>query len=266
MYPEFLHLGDFTIYSYGVMLATAFMTALYLAYRRAEKIGLEPQVIVDTAIIVLIGSVVGAKLFYIIGHFPEMAGDLDRLLGTLRAGGVFQGGLITAAVLSVGYLIWKRKPVWLIADVIAPSIAIGQSIGRIGCFAAGCCYGKVCDHAQVPWSVNFPPEAITPFQGIHVFRHPTQLYESLIMLAVFFALVWIWKVRKYDGQVFWYYVLIHSVVRGLMIEPFRGDHGPVFLGLTGQQLIAVVTFFTAIAVLVFLRHRGRLTIPAEHKA
>ncbi len=254
MFRELFTIGGFTVYTYGLMLALAFFIGILLAYFRAKKVGLPPMIIIDTGIVVLIGSVVGAKLFYVIGHLPEYIENPGRLVDVLRAGGVFQGGLIVAVILSVAYLYWKKQPVWLVADVAAPSIAIGQAIGRIGCFCAGCCYGKPVDQAELPWAVNFPPDAIAP-SG--VFRHPTQLYEMLLMIVVFVLLVLLWRVRKFDGQVFWAYVILYSVVRGGIVEWFRGDHGPVLLGLSGQQLISVFTLIVGIVIYVYLSRRGR---------
>jgi phosphatidylglycerol:prolipoprotein diacylglycerol transferase len=254
MHPKLFEIGGFTIYTYGLMLALAFFVGILLAYFKARKVGLEPMIIIDTGIVVLIGAVVGAKLFYVLGHLSEYAGDPGRLLDMIRTGGVFQGGLILAVILSVAYLYWKKQPVWLVADVAAPSIAIGQAIGRIGCFCAGCCYGKEADPAQIPWAVNFPPEAIAP-SG--VYRHPTQLYELLLMVVVFVLLLLLWRVRKFDGQIFWAYVILYSVVRGGIVEWFRGDHANLYFGLSGQQIISVFTLIVGLIIYFYLRHRAR---------
>lgn len=257
MFPELFTVFGFTIYSYGVMLGLAFLTALFLAYRRAVKVGIKPQVIVDTGIIILIGALVGAKLFYILGHLPEATADPEWILKTIRIGGVFQGGLIMAVVLSVAYLYWKKQPVWLVADIAAPSVAIGQAIGRVGCFAAGCCYGKPVDPEVVPWAVSFGRNSVGRAGEVFgVFRHPTQLYESALMVVIFILLLILWRYRKFDGQVFWAYVVLYSVARGGIVEWFRGDHGPVFLGLTGQQIISVFTFVIGMIVLVVLWRRA----------
>lgn len=263
MFPEFINIGGISIYSYGVMLATAFLTGLWLAYRRSKKVGIPPEVIVDTAIVVLIGAVVGAKLFYVIGHLPRYINNPGMLLDILRIGGVFQGGLIVAVALAILYLHWKKQPFWLVADIAAPSIAVGQAIGRVGCFAAGCCFGKTVDHRHLPWGVNFPPEAIAPFQGVFVFRHPTQLYESLLMALVFAALIVLWRFRKFDGQIFWTYVILYSIIRGGIVEWFRGDHGAVFAGLTGQQLLAAFTLLVGVIMIIFLWRRSRLSGGAQ---
>lgn len=258
MFPELITIGGFTIYSYGVMLGIAFLTALFLAYRRAKTVGIEPQVIVDTGIIILIGSLVGAKLFYILGHLDKALSDPEWLLQTLRVGGVFQGGLIVAVILSVSYLYWKKQPVWLIADIAAPSIAIGQAIGRLGCFAAGCCFGKPVDPSEVPWAVTFGRNTVGRAGEVFgVYRHPTQIYESLLMVVIFAILIILSRYRKFDGQVFWAYVVLYSLARGGIVEWFRGDHGPVFLGLTGQQLISVFTLTFGIIMLVFFRLRAQ---------
>lgn len=252
MFPELLKIGDFTIYTYGVMLATAFLVGIALAYLRARKAGVEPQIIVDVGIIVLVGAIVGAKLFYVLGHLPEYIERPERLVDVLRAGGVFQGGLIVAVVLSLAYLYYKKQRVWLIADIAAPSVAIGQAIGRIGCFCAGCCYGKPAE--GVPWGLEFNRSLLAP-HGVAL--HPTQLYESALMVVVFLLLVLLWRFRRFDGQIFWAYVILYSLVRGGVVEWFRGDHGPVFLGLTGQQLIAVFTLIVGTLIYIYLSRRAK---------
>jgi phosphatidylglycerol:prolipoprotein diacylglycerol transferase len=267
MFPELFTIGGFTIYSYGVMLGIAFLTALYLGYRKAKTVGIDPQVIVDTGIVILIGALVGAKLFYILGHLPEVMADPSWLLHTLRVGGVFQGGLIVAVVLSVGYLYWKKQPVWLIADIAAPSVAIGQAIGRLGCFAAGCCYGKPVDPKDVPWAVSFGPNAVGDAGLTYgVFRHPTQIYEALLMVVIFAALTVMWRYRKFDGQIFWAYVVLYSIARGGIVEWFRGDHGRLFFGLSGQQWISIVTLLFGLFMLWFLWHRSQPKEKAKHPA
>lgn len=255
MFPELFTIFGFTIYTYGLMLALAYLTAIILAMWGAKRAGLDTKIMLDTAIIILISAIVGAKLFYIIGHLPEMLAQPSRLIDMFRAGGVFQGGLIVAAIAAIWFLARKKQPIWEYADVVAPAIALGQAIGRFGCFSAGCCYGKQCSIEEVPWAVKFGEKAVAAPPGVYL--HPTQLYEMLLMLVVFALLMLLTKYKKFSGQVFWAYVVLHSIVRGGIVEWFRGDHGPVFLGLTGQQLISVFTLIAGIAFYLYLRSRSK---------
>lgn len=253
MFPELLKIGEFTIYTYGVMLAIAYLSAIALSVWNAKKAGLDSKVMIDTSIIILIAAIVGAKLFYVIGHLPSMIAEPSRLIDVLRAGGVFQGGLICAAIAGIWYLLVKKQNVWLFTDCVAPAIAMGQSIGRLGCLAAGCCYGKPCD-PNLPWAIIFEKSSLAP-NGIPM--HPVQIYETILMAIVFVVLMLFWRKRKFDGQIFWIYVIIHSVVRGGIIEWFRGDHGAVFIGLTGQQLISVFTFIAGIIMYIYLSRKNK---------
>lgn len=252
MHPELFTIFGFTIYTYGVILALAYLSAIALSVWRARQIGLDSKIMVDLSIIVLIAAIVGAKLFYVIGHLPELIQQPGRWFDILRAGGVFQGGLILAVIAGIWYLRHKKQPVWTFTDVIAPSIALGQAIGRLGCVCAGCCYGKPA--GDLPWAITFHEHGIAAPTGVPL--HPVQLYESALMLLVFIVLMVAWKRRSFPGQIFWIYIIVHSVVRGGIIEWFRGDHGAVFLGLTGQQLISVFTFVAGIFFYFYLKHRA----------
>lgn len=254
MFPELITIGGFTIYTYGVVLAIAYLTAIWLSVWRAGRVGIDRKVMIDAAIIILIAAIVGAKLFYVLGHLDEMISNPGRLIDSLRAGGVFQGGLILATIAGLWYLIRKKQPIWQFADVIAPSIALGQAIGRVGCFAAGCCYGLTCDPSQVPWAVTFPAGSIAAPPGIPL--HPTQLYELVLDLVVFALLTFFWKRRRFAGQIFWSYVVLYSIVRGGVVEWFRGDHGRIFLGMTGQQWISVFTLIVGVIMYFWLSSRA----------
>jgi phosphatidylglycerol:prolipoprotein diacylglycerol transferase len=218
-----------------------------------QKAGLDTKVMIDTSILILIAAIVGAKLFYVVGHLPSMIAEPSRLIDVLRAGGVFQGGLICAAIAGIWYLLHKKQNVWLFTDCVAPAIAMGQSIGRLGCLATGCCYGKPCG-PDLPWAVVFENSSIGP-NGVPL--HPVALYETILMAIVFVILMLVWRKRAFDGQIFWIYVIIHSIVRGGIIEWFRGDHGPVFIGLTGQQLISVFTFIVGIIMYIYLAKKSK---------
>jgi phosphatidylglycerol:prolipoprotein diacylglycerol transferase len=185
----------------------------------------------------------------------------------LRSGGVFYGGLI-GGFLTVFFLIRRYKlEFWKVADAFAPGVALGQFFGRQGCFAAGCCWGKPTD---LPWGVHFTelghantgvpiygPDGGGGGSALHL--HPTQLYESIAMLAVFGLLIWLHRRKRFDGQILITYGLIYSIVR-FTIEFFRDDPRGDFLGLTtltGLSTSQILSLVVAAGSIVFLFARLR---------
>ncbi len=235
MHPILLKIGPLEIYTYGAFLAVAFVVGMFLAMRAAERDGVNPQFIADLGIVIIIFSIVGARLFYILfcdlRHTIQNPSELLRLRQT---GLVFYGGLIVAVSAGIIYTRMKRISVPLVMDIAAPSIAAGQAIGRIGCLMSGCCFGKP---TGVPWAVNLP--------HLNHARHPTQIYESLAVSVIFVILVLFRKRKTNHGQVAWLYVVLYAVAR-FAIEFFRGDNPPVFMGLTLSQVIGVLTLMGAV--------------------
>ena len=177
------------------------------------------------------------------------------LIEVLRSGGVFYGGLIAATAVAILYMKKHELPAWAIADMGAPSIALGEAIGRWGCFAAGCCYGK---ETSGRFHITFTdPLAIA--RPLNVPLHPTQIYLSLNAFLIFLVLQWVYKRRTFDGEVFWLYVLLYSITRGIL-EIFRGDlvRGFVpYIGLSTSQFIGVLTALASIGMLFYLSRRSQ---------
>ncbi|HEV2829309.1 MAG TPA: prolipoprotein diacylglyceryl transferase [Pyrinomonadaceae bacterium] len=258
MYPELFRIGSFPINTYGVFLALAFLCAILITVKLAARDGLPREKIYDLCLWMLLSSLIGSKLLMLFTE-PEYRDNPMQLLSLdfLRSGGVFYGGLIGAIV--AGYFLMRRYklPWWKTADACAPGIAIGNFFGRQGCFAAGCCWGKT---TSLPWGVKFSAlgHEITGVP-VGVPLHPTQLYESFVMLIVFFFLLWLHKRRFFDGQVILFYTLLYAVVR-FTIEFFRDDpRGDLFgltttTGLSTSQLISIVVGVGAL-VLLILRWR-----------
>jgi phosphatidylglycerol:prolipoprotein diacylglycerol transferase len=254
MYPKLLELGPITIYTYGVLLAAAYLLGLQMALARAGRHGLDRARVMDLGIYIIVAALVGAKLLLVavdVRHFVENPGDL---LSLVRSGGVFYGGLILAFAVAVWYVRRHRMPVWPVGDAIAPGIALGHVVGRLGCFMAGCCYGRETD---VPWAVTFTsPEARanvgTPL-GVPL--HPTQLYEAgaeLLILAGLLALER--RGRAFPGRTFWTYLLVYGVSR-FVIEFYRGDPRGMVAGLSTSQFISVILVPLSAAMLVWLGRR-----------
>src|SRR3954471_12878885 len=152
MHPILFDLGPATIYTYGVLLASAYLLGLKLAMVRAQARGLDQTRVLDLGIYIIISALVGAKLLLLVTDFRSFADNPRALLDLLRSGGVFYGGLILAVTVALWYIRRIGLPLWTTCDVFAPGIALGHVVGRFGCFFAGCCYGKP---TSVPWAVTF---------------------------------------------------------------------------------------------------------------
>src|SRR5256712_11793890 len=151
MYPRLLELGPITVYTYGVLLAAAYLLGLKLAMVRAKARGLDQTRVLDLGIYIIISALVGAKLLLLVTDFRTFKADPRELLTLARSGGVFYGGLILAVVVALWYIRRVGLPLWTTCDVFAPGIALGHVVGRFGCFFAGCCYGKP---TTKPWGIT----------------------------------------------------------------------------------------------------------------
>src|SRR3989339_541590 len=174
MFPVLLKIGPISIFTYGFFIAVGFLAGIFLATKEAKRLGEDYEKIMDLCFYILVAAILGSRLFYV-ATSPEMfLKNPVEILKIWNGGLVFYGGFIAALVTGVIYLKVKNIPVWKTADIMAPSIALAHFFGRIGCFFAGCCYGKYCD---LPWAVTFNhPDSLAP-TGIPL--HPTQLYEAL---------------------------------------------------------------------------------------
>ena len=254
MYPVLFRIGDFPVNTYGVFLALAFLCAILVTVKLAERDGLPRQKIYDLSLWMLLASLIGSKILMLFTE-PEYRQNLWQLLSLdfLRSGGVFYGGLLGAVI--VGYLLMRhyKLPWWRTADACAPGIALGNFFGRQGCFAAGCCWGEP---TTLPWGVKFT-ELGHQITGVPIdtHLHPTQLYESFAMLIVFFFLLWLHRHRKFTGQVILFYALLYSVMR-FSIEFVRADPRGDILGLTTltglstSQMLSIVIGITALILLI----------------
>jgi phosphatidylglycerol:prolipoprotein diacylglycerol transferase len=227
--------GNFTIYWYGVFVALGFLVGLWTASRRGLAAGIAAEKIVDLGPWLILGTIVGARLLYVISYWQkDFAGAPIWEIFMIRKGGlVFYGGLIGAALSCILYARARRLPLWKVADALAPSIALGYFFGRFGCLLNGCCYGRVC---QLPWAIHYPKDHETMGVGVH----PTQIYDSLLNLALYAWLAWFHPRKTFDGQVFALYLMGYAVTRSF-VEAFRGDYPVRYLGgwATPAQLLSV---------------------------
>ena len=252
MHPIAFYFGSLPVRWYGVMMACAFLAGLWTATRRARLANVHGDVIADVTLWLMAGSIVGARFVYVTTYWKqEFADQPFREVFMIQHGGlVYYGGLIGAMISGLGYLLWKKLPVWKIADILAPSVALGSVFGRIGCLMNGCCYGRAC---ALPWAIHFPADHET--HGVAV--HPTEIYDALLNLILYIFLAWLFRLKKFDGQIFATYLIIYAVFRSIA-EYFRGDYPAdhVHAGLTSAQLVSVPIFVTGIILALFLSRRA----------
>jgi phosphatidylglycerol:prolipoprotein diacylglycerol transferase len=269
MYPELFRIGNFPVNTYGVLLAFSFLAALFVASRLGARDGLPRERVYDLGLWMLLAALVGSKVL-LLWAMPGYRDDPWSLvsLDFLRSGGVFYGGFIGAVV--TGYVLVRRYglPWWKTADAFAPGIALGQAIGRQGCFAAGCCWGEP---TTLPWGVRFTElahELTGVPAGVHL--HPTQLYESFAALGIFLFLIWLHRRKLFSGQVILFYAVLYSAAR-FVIEFFRADPRGDIAGLTTltslstSQLISLIVGVGALLVLI-LRWRRALHAARDGEA
>jgi phosphatidylglycerol:prolipoprotein diacylglycerol transferase len=257
VHPILFELGPITIYSYGVLLAAAYLLGLWMAARRARQAGLDPNKVLDLGIWVIIAALIGAKALLFIVDFEQFTRSWQDFTTLLRSGGVFYGGLIAAVVVCIYQLRKHKLPLWISGDLFAPGIALGYMVGRLGCLLAGCCFGRPTD---VAWAVTFtdPVANLNVGTPLNVPLHPTQLYESAAGLFILLFLLGVERRgRAFQGRTFWLFVLVYSVLR-FVIEFYRGDdRGMPLDGLSTSQLISLILFPLSVLMLWYLSRPSR---------
>jgi phosphatidylglycerol:prolipoprotein diacylglycerol transferase len=258
VHPIAFHLGSFPIHSYGVMIALAFLFGLWTATLRARREKISGETVADVTLWLMLGGIIGARAVYVATYWREEFADqpFSEIFMIQHGGLVYYGGFIGATVAGMIYIRWKKLPFWKTADVFAPSIALGSVFGRTGCLLNGCCYGRPTD---LPWAITFTnPQAHeqsgTPL-GIPL--HPTEIYDGLLNFGVYLFLAWLFRRKKFDGQIFATYLLCYAVTRSF-VEYFRGDYSGLHyhFGLTPAQWISVPIFVTGLALAAILSRRA----------
>lgn len=264
MLPILIRIGPFTIHTYGVMMAVGVGMALWFILAQAKKQGLNVRILADGAFYTLLISLIGAKLVLLAAHFSEYTRSPENLLSLARSGGIFQGGLTFGVVFALWYFHRHRIPTWKAADIIAPALALGHGFGRIGCFSASCCYGRI---SSLPWAVTFTNPYSHELTGVplNLALHPVQLYEAGLNFLNFFILWILFKRKTFDGQVFSFYIINYSIIR-YFTEFYRGDHplqsflihGPSpYLSLSFPQLFCLFGLIAGLTLLLILRARRK---------
>lgn len=256
MHPRLLTTPYFVLHTFGLFLALAYLAALWRLLRGVKREGLDSDKAAGLGLWIIVGAVVGAKLLMIIRALPDYLvrpADLFSL-STIQSAGDFYGGFIVALIAALIFFVRHPEiPRWRMADFCAPAIALGQAIGRIGCFMAGDDYGRV---THLPWAVVFRDSEAAEIGGapLGVPLHPVQIYESLVCLALFIFLEWLARRKKFNGEIILAYSILYAVAR-FVLEYFRGDADRGFiLGgfLSTSQFIAVLIVLVCIP-LTFIR-------------
>ncbi len=263
MYPELFHLGF--LHTYGVLVALAFLAALWLTARLARRAGMNQEEVLNLGIYCAIAAVVGAKLMMFVVDLPYYVRNPREIFSftTLRAGGVFYGGLLAALAVAFWYLRKTRLPPLRTADLFAPGIALGHGIGRLGCFSAGCCWGAP---THLPWAVKFTDPAANDITGVPlgVYLHPTQLYESAAEFLIFGILYWQVRRPHGDGAIISLYLMLYSAVRFLVEFVRFHEQGNLWgTPLDASQWISIGLFLLGAAYWAFLRRRSAVPAPVS---
>ncbi len=262
MHPVLVKLGPLTVHTYGFLMALGVGLGLWFLYRQSKKAGLDAERIMDAAFYTVLVSLAGAKLALLAGNFSYYTSYPRELLSLARSGGVFQGGLFFGVIFALWYFRRKKIPTWPTADIVGAALALGHGFGRIGCFFAGCCYGRACD---LPWGVAFHDKYAHDLTGIPLdtVLHPVQLYESALNFLNFVVLYLALKRKTFAGQVFGLYMINYSVIRFIM-EYFRGDHserayliqgGSPLLSLTMPQGFCILGGIAGLTLMAVLKKR-----------
>ncbi len=266
MYPELFRIGNFPINTYGVLLALALMSGILIWARMGARDGLPRERLYDLGLWIILGAIVGSKILLLWTEPVYRDNPLHLIsLDFLRSGGVFYGGLIGALITAYVGVRYYKLPWWTTADAGACGIALGQTIGRLGCFSAGCCWGKPTGGW---WGVHFTEAGhevtgvpIEDATGAALHLHPTQLYEAGATLLLFFFLLWLHKRKRFSGQVFLSYAIIYSILRfliELLRDDPRGDIGGLttLTGLSSSQMISILLGASALILFFIRRRRG----------
>lgn len=253
-FPDWLPLiAGKSIHTYGALVATAFMMGLTWIRYESKRVGLDPQKAMDLFFYIVLSAIIGSRVLYVLVSVPDWWKDPLVFIRFWEGGLVFYGGLIGAVATSVWFCRKHRLPFLKIADIFAPGVALGHVFGRLGCFTAGCCYGKPLDHSTF-YSIIFPQTdfSIAPF-GKPLYA--TQLFEAVGELCIFLLLVLFRKRKKFEGEVFLLYIIVYPILRSIL-EIFRGDKIRGFIIediLSTSQFISIIWVLIAIVIWIKVR-------------
>lgn len=253
MYPVLFKIGGVPIFTYGLLVALGFFAGILCIKYEAIRLGENPEKILDLCFYSIVSAIIGSRIFYIFTDPGPFIADPWEMLRFWNGGLVFYGGFIAVCIVSVIFIRINKMKFLRTFDIGSPAVALGHSIGRLGCFFAGCCHGRAC---SLPWAVTFRAEnSLAP---LHIPLHPTQLYESFSNFILFGVLFFLRKKTRFEGQLFCLYMILYAGVR-MVNETFRGDFrghfGIGFLSPSQSIGLVVILFFSGLMVVLSRRSR-----------
>lgn len=264
MFPVLIKIGPLTIHTYGFLFAIGVLAGILLSLRLAKKQGIDSKTMVDLLFYIIIIALLGAKVFLFFTEMKYYLNNPGQIKTLITSGGTFYGGLIFAIIFALWYVKKKNLNGKVIADIIAPSLALGHFFGRLGCFSAGCCYGRPAGDSCV--GITFSSQYAHTHTGVPLNTplYPTQLMESLLNFLNFVILFLVYKKKRFDGLVFILYIFNYSLIRFVM-EYFRGDpdRGYVlggveqpFSSLSVPQLISLIGIAVSLTLFRYFKKKG----------
>ncbi|MFH1122934.1 MAG: prolipoprotein diacylglyceryl transferase, partial [Pseudomonadota bacterium] len=249
MFPDLFSIGPLTVHTYGLFVAIGFAVALLVTLKTGKTQAVAPKLVLDMAFFMILWAIIGSRLLYVLNHFAYYRTHPAEIVKIWQGGLVFSGGLVAVIGVMIWYLKRHHLSFWTVGDLWAPGVTVGQAVGRIGCFMAGCCYGRPTD---LVWGVVFNhPQSLAP---LHVPLHPTQLYATLSGFMIFVILLLLGARKRFEGQVFVWFLILHSTAR-LLIERFRGDERGMIPGseMSVTQLVATIVLLGGVGALLMLK-------------
>ena len=249
MHPIIFQFGKFKIYSYSLMVVIAFFCAFFYAWFEAKRLGEDRERVIDFGLLIFISAFVGARLLHILVNWRIYFRDPIRIFKFWEGGLVFYGGLILAVLVCVAYIKIFKLNLARWADILAPCAMIALSIGRIGCFLNGCCYGSPAP-SWLPWKVVYPTN-VMPLHLAGVPLHPTPIYSSIGAGIIAGILFWKSRHKRFEGEIFWLMLTLYAVDR-FILEFFRADPrgGIPSLHLSTSQIISIPCFLLGVCFLI----------------
>jgi phosphatidylglycerol:prolipoprotein diacylglycerol transferase len=243
VHPIAFEFGKLSIHWYGILTAVGLLLGFWTASRRGLRYGIPPEKVMDFAPWLLFSAIAGARILHVISYWEtEFAGKpITEIFMVQKGGLVFYGGFIGVCIATIIYARMKKLPLWKLADVLAPSIALGHAFGRIGCLMTGCCFGKQCD---LPWAIRFPVGHETHPTPVH----PVQIYEAVLNFLLYLGLAWLYRRKKFNGQVFAAYLVAYAILRSVL-ELFRADYSAsqyLWGTVSPGQLVSIIVITAGI--------------------
>ncbi len=259
MFPDLFSIGPFILHTYGLFVAFGFFAGLMVAVKIGKSEGMGPQQVLDMGFVIILAAIIGSRLMYVLMNISYYFDRPVDIFKVWQGGLVFSGGILCVVLAVTWYSRRHRLSILKVADLWAPAAAIGQGIGRIGCFMAGCCYGKPTD---LKWGVVFThPHCLAP---PNISLHPTQVYSSLSGFAIFVILMLLRHKKKFEGQVFLWFLILHSTSR-LAVERFRGDSRGMIPGteMTTTQFATTLILIASVITLMVLKSKKSRQSPTR---